>query len=43
MDAPHVQDTVRKEGRENVRNAHGRPEETEPHRQLVVLVEVGEV
>jgi hypothetical protein len=40
LDAPHVQDAVRKKGRTNVGNAHGRPEETQSYRQLMVLVEV---
>ncbi len=43
VDTPHVQDSVRKEGRGDVRETHGRPKETQPEGQLMVFVEVREV
>ena len=43
LDTPHMQNTVCEEGRGNIRDTHGSPEETQPHGQFVVLVEVREV
>lgn len=43
FDSSHVQDTVRKEGREDIGDAHGRPKEGQPHSELMMLVEVREV
>lgn len=39
----HVQKTVSEDRRQDVGDAHARPEVTEPDRELRVLVEVGEI
>jgi hypothetical protein len=43
LDTPHVQNPVRKEGRGDVGDTHGRPEEAQSEGKLVVLVEVRKV
>lgn len=43
MYTPHVKNTVSDEAGNNVSQTHGRPEETQPQRQLMMLVKVGKI
>lgn len=41
--SPHVQETIRKEGRQDVGDTHGGPKEAQAYRQLRMLIKVREV
>lgn len=43
MYATHVQQTIGKQGRKDIRDAHGCPEKAKAERQLVMLIEVRQI